>query len=248
MANELQLIAPSGVNVYVVLRNPAGSPWNGTTFESYDQTHQPAYAVVLSEETGSGFYKGDFPPAVTTPGRYSVVAFKRLGSAPAHDDTIIGTGNIDWTGSGEAAVPTADDLISLAYAKTFLRAADDSNDTLIQSLITSASKAVVRYCKRAIKPADYIDYLDGNDSASILLPSYPVTELRTVTLNWFDSGTAESIAGTEYIVNANTGEIRLKPTSTASGWFAPGFQNVRVITQPALIQSPTISSLQRQWL
>jgi hypothetical protein len=116
MANEIQ--APYGLTgrtLYALVRSAtAGTIWQTTTstMVAYVTANLANYIIAVNEEgTASRYYLGDFPAAPA--GSYSVAVYDRLGGSPAEGDTLVATGNIDWTG---AAVVTPISIINLLAA------------------------------------------------------------------------------------------------------------------------------------
>lgn len=103
MANELQAQYQAGVAVYAIIRNRIGQVWSTTAvaFVSYASIDYLNYVISLTEQgTASGFYAGNFPSAIT-PGVYSIVAHRRVGTAgnEAETDPSIATGDYQWNGT-----------------------------------------------------------------------------------------------------------------------------------------------------
>jgi uncharacterized phiE125 gp8 family phage protein len=245
MSNELQVIGIADTNVYAVIRNAAAQVYQTTTqtFVTFVDANYANYDVALTEQgTSSGYYVGDFPTSITTAGTYYVVAYQRAGASPAISDTVLGTGEIVWDGSAEVATPSGDGLISLAYAKQFMKLTVSTYDDLLDDLIAAASDAVQSYARRRFAVANYAEYYNGDGTRSLLLKRYPVVALTQVTLNPYDD--SEVIDGDEYIVDKPTGEIRPKLNSTGTSYFPCGFQTVLVeysagAAVPADVQAAT---------
>lgn len=119
-------------------------------------------------------------------------------------------------------------LIDLTYAKAYLGISGTSYDTLLTDLIGAASKAVEGYCRRPFEAASYTEYLDGNADTVLQVSKVPVTSLTSVTIGP-NEATPEVIAGSDFVLDQATGQIKLKPTSTATPYFPRGFRNVKVI-------------------
>lgn len=104
MAESIQVQhTASGATVYVLIRNSAGAVWNGAAFETYLTANLGTYAVSLTEQgTASRFYAGAVPGLSL--GLYTFVAFVRAGGSPAETDTVIGSGDVDWSGTAFAGI------------------------------------------------------------------------------------------------------------------------------------------------
>ena len=105
MAKEIEIQTTAGLNAYALVRDPASANiWQTTTntFASYVAANVANYAIALTEQgTGAGYYTGDFPSAITTPGSYPVAVFQRLGGSPASTDTFLGDGIVPWNGASQ---------------------------------------------------------------------------------------------------------------------------------------------------
>lgn len=103
MANELKTTAPSGLNLYAQLENAATAQvWNGSAFQTYNQSNWSSYAIPLTERAGTGKYYADMP--VVAAARYVVTTFLRDGASPAWGDSLNDSTIFDWTGAAEATL------------------------------------------------------------------------------------------------------------------------------------------------
>jgi hypothetical protein len=111
MANEIHADYASGQTLYAVIRNMAGDVWYvaGQAFEVWGTAGRDAddYNIDLSDKGGSR-YVGDFDGEIP-PGRYCVQIFLQAGANPVDSDTIIGSDEIVWSGSGKV---TAEKLLA----------------------------------------------------------------------------------------------------------------------------------------
>jgi hypothetical protein len=64
------------------------------------------YDVTMTEEDGSGHYKGDFDASsnITTEGVYPVAVYLQAGANPVDSDPALAQGEISWDGSGEVTL------------------------------------------------------------------------------------------------------------------------------------------------
>lgn len=99
MSNELVGASGSGLTLYGNIINVSGERWNGSAFETYSSANYTNYAVTMTEDGSSGIYLGDFPTTITTGGHYQLIYYRAGGGTPAEGDAIVGTGEIDWSGS-----------------------------------------------------------------------------------------------------------------------------------------------------
>lgn len=75
----------------------------------------------------------------------------------------------------------AKDLITLARAKQDIQSiTDSSQDALLNTLITAASDAVEKYCRRRFLSKSYDELYDGHGDRRLLLRQYPVQSVQSV--------------------------------------------------------------------
>jgi hypothetical protein len=103
MANELKVNGyTTASTVYAIVENMAGQIWrvDSTAFEAYTAGDITHYAISLTEVAATtGRYRGAFPTAILTAGRYNISFYKQVGGSPAVTDTYISSDYIEWTGS-----------------------------------------------------------------------------------------------------------------------------------------------------
>lgn len=105
---------------------------------------------------------------------------------------------------------------------------EEDESFLARHLVPAASAAIRRYTGRTFTASNYTEFFDLNQwSIFLVLRHFPVASVAKVTLHPHDRSAIEEINGTEYVVSA-AGELRLRPDSTASSLFPPGFQSVKV--------------------
>lgn len=75
------------------------------------------------------------------------------------------------------------DLITLAYAKAYMRITNSDNDALINQIIDAVSSQVERHCDRKFTQATYREWLDGSGCNAMRVPQYPITRLYRVATN-----------------------------------------------------------------
>jgi hypothetical protein len=75
----------------------------------------------------------------------------------------------------------AKDLITLARAKQDIQSiTDSSQDSLLGVLITAASDAIEKWCRRRFVSAGYDELYDGNGDRRLLLRQYPIQKVDSV--------------------------------------------------------------------
>src|SRR5437899_6044431 len=73
------------------------------------------------------------------------------------------------------------DLITVSRAKQNLPSVTDSSqDTNLQTLVTAASKAVQRYCRRDFTVCSYDELYHGNGDRRLFLRHYPLQSVQAV--------------------------------------------------------------------
>lgn len=87
----IETIYASAMSLYAVIFHPDGRAWNKTLnagaggWETYDSGHWSAYAIPLTEKSGSGYYHAAYPAGITGVLTTEVVyanAAPTLGDAP----------------------------------------------------------------------------------------------------------------------------------------------------------------------
>jgi len=118
------------------------------------------------------------------------------------------------------------DLILLARAQQ-LPALATVNAAYLANLISAASVAIERWCKRVFLSTAYTDeYYDGDGTDSMFLDNFPVTALTSIVIVESD-GTDTTILGTEFDIDEDTGEIRFVRDCTTECYFPDGFHNIK---------------------
>lgn len=75
------------------------------------------------------------------------------------------------------------DLITLAYAKEYMRISSSDNDALISQIIDAVSSQIERHCDRHFCEKTYRVWLDGTGCDAMRLPQYPISRLYRVATN-----------------------------------------------------------------
>lgn len=104
-ANGFQYI--TGKTCYVLIRSPNASEdiWNGSAFETYNNSNYATYVISAVEQGLSGFYVYNVPSLPA--GTYDVVAMDQLGGSPSQSDLPAAGGTIDWTGTATSSTAAA---------------------------------------------------------------------------------------------------------------------------------------------
>lgn len=84
MAAELRCNWSTGQTVYAVLvQDPGGLFWNGSTFEAFAAGNWTTYAVTMTEQSTTGLFLGDMPAIMGAQESVYVVFYHRQGASPA---------------------------------------------------------------------------------------------------------------------------------------------------------------------
>ncbi len=98
MAGEIQLdAAKTGLTLYGLVFNSTGQIWNGSTFVTVNAANWATYAIMMTEQSTSGYYIGTFP--IIAAGVYTTSVRRQVGGSPATTDPIYGAGLESWDGT-----------------------------------------------------------------------------------------------------------------------------------------------------
>ena len=104
MADEIQVVAEAGLDLYCMIRNSIGQVWDpgGKSFEDYGTGGRDAedYDVALTDKE-VGLYVGAFDENITTEGVYVIVVYEQAGANPADTDLVLGSDVLGWNGKSE---------------------------------------------------------------------------------------------------------------------------------------------------
>jgi hypothetical protein len=113
------------------------------------------------------------------------------------------------------------DLTDLASLKAYAQIGGAADDALLQGMIGAYSEAARSYCNRDFTSQDYDIVRDGQGTAKMLLPQFPVTAIAEVNVD-----------GCAIPAQAGFGASGYRFTDTAvmldGHVFSRGFGNVRV--------------------
>ena len=95
-------------------------------------------------------------------------------------------------------------------------------------LITAASTAVHKWCKREFTSTVYVSEIyDGNGSTAMFLDNFPIIALTSIVV-LEAGGTTTTLLGAQFDTDVGTGEIRFIRNCTAGYCYFPsGFQNLQ---------------------
>jgi hypothetical protein len=100
MAAYIEAFTESSLVLYAMLRNAAGQAWNtnSSTWEAWNAANWAEYAITLTEDTQSGFYKALIPPAISAQ-RLTLLIYRQVGGSPASSDEKYGNSTGIYDGS-----------------------------------------------------------------------------------------------------------------------------------------------------
>jgi len=160
MGHEVRTGWPTGATIYgVVFRPtdgkvwyPAGADWE--VFGTDSRTNDDYNAVTMTETaSGSGYYRGPFPTAITAAGTYDVFLRLQAGASPVNSDGLAGVKEVQWTGSAVAGGGAAVDAMALSELITEVQALSKRTSDMVlitQSRVANflnwAQMRIVRRC------------------------------------------------------------------------------------------------------
>jgi hypothetical protein len=104
-------LVQTGFNLYANVRDKSGQLWNGTAFEAFTSGNYATYAITLTEQTSTGYYKVAFPSSIG-PGKYTYAIYQRAGGSPALGDQIVYQSQIFWDGTNEITPLSTNDVLT----------------------------------------------------------------------------------------------------------------------------------------
>lgn len=130
--------------------------------------------------------------------------------------------------------PAAGDLTTLAAVKSYLNQVGAAEDTLLQALVTSVSKAMQSYMRRTIGAHSVTEVLDGDGTSRLMLSEWPVISVT--------SAARESVFNNFGTV-IPTSEIKLDKRGDhgvliRNGTWPLGDQNLQIVYQAGLSAVP----------
>lgn len=191
---------PTGWTVYTQIQNAAGQFWNGTAYVAYSVGDWASYATATPETGSTGTYVCQFP--LTSPaGFYAWTMFRQYAGSPSADndaEVSVTSDDTYWNGdefsTAAPANPSPVDLITSAYAEQVLAAGGitltGSQSAILATLITAASREIIRYCSRQFALTTYSEIVtpegtrqDRGEPSSAKLSAFPVQSITSVLTN-----------------------------------------------------------------
>ena len=136
----------------------------------------------------------------------------------------------------------ANDLTTTAKVKAYLGISASTWDTILATLVTSASAIIQSYCRRQFNSQTFTEYHDGADlqvpRAQIIVKNPPIISVTSVYDDLDQPPTwpaADLVSSDDYAVYLDEGIVELYPDYT----FGDGRRNVRVIYVGGYATVPT---------
>jgi hypothetical protein len=127
-------------------------------------------------------------------------------------------------------ITTSDTLADLDTFKVYanIGSTDESSDEKIELLLQAATRAIQNYCGRSLLYGVVAEVRNGTGRCRFRVRTLPVASLTSVIFNYGDSD-AETVLGSQFKFDAETGEIELKwdATTVTGQYFPRGFQNLQ---------------------
>lgn len=116
-------------------------------------------------------------------------------------------------------------LTTLISAKAYQDITASTDDTFLQTLISTASKIIEKYCRRQFRYHTYTEYHDGEYRNVLYLNQYPVISITSI----YDD--TDRAYGSDYLIDSDDYSINheLGIITLDAGYFNNGSQNVRAI-------------------
>jgi hypothetical protein len=86
--NPIETVFSSGVTLYAVIHHTDGTVWNNVNlaYEAYNAAHWANYAIPLTEQGASGYFRGTFPAGAAGDFLTTEVVYLQAGGTPATID------------------------------------------------------------------------------------------------------------------------------------------------------------------
>ena len=86
--NPIETVFSSGVTLYAVIHHTDGTVWNNVNlaYEAYNDANWASYAIALTEQGTSGYYRGTFPAGAVGDFLTTEVVYQQAGGSPALGD------------------------------------------------------------------------------------------------------------------------------------------------------------------
>lgn len=105
MSIPIEVAYNSGATLYAIIHHPDGRTWNNLSqiFEAYNSAHWAQYAVPVTEQGASGYYRGVYPAAISGVLTTELIYVQGGGSPAISDVPSIGVGQSQGQNIGALA-------------------------------------------------------------------------------------------------------------------------------------------------
>jgi hypothetical protein len=147
--NPIETTFTTGATLYAVIHHTDGTVWNDSleVFEAYDDSKWAQYAIPLTEQGSSGYYRGTFPAGAKGDFLTTEVVYQQAGGSPT-------LGDAPATGVGQSQ---GFDVAAIAASVVAASNLNKSLLSMIQGAVTSAGVATAS--KFFTDLADDTDYV-----------------------------------------------------------------------------------------
>lgn len=118
------------------------------------------------------------------------------------------------------------DLITTARAKVNIPSATSADDATIETLITAASRAIQRYCRRDFAATAYDELYHGSATPRLLLRQYPIIAVQAVRCR---PATVLTVTNTDTALNQQA-RVAVTATGLALTRVASGVSTTNAVT------------------
>lgn len=118
-------------------------------------------------------------------------------------------------------------LITLAEVKSFLKCADDNDDSILETLINVASIAVANYLGRDLVQKKVTEYYNGDGGVVLILRNWPIVSVESVHIDSNRQFTSLYLVDpSRYIVKKDVGVLQ---AFDLLGEWSHGKANIKVV-------------------
>lgn len=215
MSREIFATYTGSDDLYAVLRRTTDDKaWNGTSWETWDDTHIDDYAIAMTDR-GGDVWNADWPTGMAAGNRVRVIIYSQAGADPAIDDDTVAFYTRTWNGVSADEGGSVDldpyALTSLDSLKRYMRIplASTAKDDLLTQIINQASAWIERVTGRKFVARDYRERRDLNRQSLIRLKNYPIIGMPHVA---YGNGFIGSLTFTGTCIRACAGVSPTKVT------------------------------------
>lgn len=185
MSNVLNLTYTGSNTVYSIIRSLSDlKVWNGTSFETWNNSNIATYDIPLSS-AGGDLYAADFPSSITTNSIYRVLYYEQAGGSPAITDLLLATDEGIWDGtnltSATGTIASTSSIAATSYVNLYCTI--DEVKQILPPHLAEALDEVSRSLTPALTEAEIESYIIRADSdINALLQQSYVVPLRRIKM------------------------------------------------------------------